>query len=59
MQPQLLRIAESVDISVATFGKIVEQISPTFGAFFKHEAAVIESGDFAITESPTVGTRKR
>ncbi|QNA82729.1 NAD(P)-dependent oxidoreductase [Sphingomonas sp. So64.6b] len=46
------RIAESVDISVATFGRIVEQISPTFGAFFKHEAAVIESGDFAITESP-------
>ncbi|MGY4398227.1 3-hydroxyisobutyrate dehydrogenase-like beta-hydroxyacid dehydrogenase [Sphingomonas sp. UYAg733] len=46
------RIAESVDTSVATFGKIVEQISPTFGAFFKHEAGVIESGDFAITESP-------
>ncbi|QNQ08252.1 NAD(P)-dependent oxidoreductase [Sphingomonas alpina] len=46
------RIAESVDISVATFGGIVEQISPSFGAFFKHEAAVIESGDFAITESP-------
>ncbi|MES2055143.1 MAG: NAD(P)-binding domain-containing protein [Pseudomonadota bacterium] len=46
------RIAESVDISVATFGRIVAQISPTFGAFFKHEAAVIDSGDFAITESP-------
>lgn len=27
-------------------------ISPSFGAFFQHEAAVIGSGDYRITESP-------
>jgi hypothetical protein len=27
-------------------------ISPSFGAFFKHEGAVIKSGDFKVTESP-------
>jgi 3-hydroxyisobutyrate dehydrogenase-like beta-hydroxyacid dehydrogenase len=46
------RIAESEGLDVAQYGRIVNQISPSFGAFFQHEAAVIQSGDFAITESP-------
>lgn len=45
-------IAETEHLDVATYGKIVRSISPTFGAFFEHEAAVIQSGDFAVSESP-------
>jgi 3-hydroxyisobutyrate dehydrogenase-like beta-hydroxyacid dehydrogenase len=46
------RIAEATDISVEAFGRIVNDISPSFGAFFKHEGAVIQSGNFAVSESP-------
>lgn len=46
------RIAEAVGVDVAAYGSIVNDISPTFGAFFKHEGAVIQSGDFGVTESP-------
>lgn len=37
---------------MAHYGRIVKDISPSFGAFFQHEGAVIQSGDFKITESP-------
>jgi 3-hydroxyisobutyrate dehydrogenase-like beta-hydroxyacid dehydrogenase len=46
------RIAEATGIDVATYGRLVNAISPTFGAFFQHEGSVIASGDFRITESP-------
>ena len=46
------RIAESAGLDVSQFGKIVNAISPSFGAFFEHEGKVIASGDFTITESP-------
>lgn len=46
------RIAESVGIDVAAYGKLVEDISPSFGAFFAHEGRVIQSGDFTVSESP-------
>lgn len=46
------RIAESEGIDVSHYGRIVNDISPTFGAFFRHEGSVIQSGDFTITESP-------
>ncbi|MBT2325827.1 NAD(P)-dependent oxidoreductase [Variovorax paradoxus] len=46
------RLAESQGLDVARFGQIVNAISPSFGAFFQHEAAVIQSGDYRITESP-------
>jgi 3-hydroxyisobutyrate dehydrogenase-like beta-hydroxyacid dehydrogenase len=46
------RIAEEMDISVEAFGGIVSDISPSFGAFFKHQGAVIQSGNFAVSESP-------
>lgn len=46
------RIAETTGIDVATYGGLVNAISPSFGAFFQHEGNVIASGDFRITESP-------
>jgi 3-hydroxyisobutyrate dehydrogenase-like beta-hydroxyacid dehydrogenase len=46
------RIAEETGVDVGAYGKIVNTISPSFGAFFEHEGQVIQSGDFAITESP-------
>ena len=45
-------IAESENLDVAQFGKLVSDISPSFGAFFAHEGRVIQSRDFRITESP-------
>jgi 3-hydroxyisobutyrate dehydrogenase-like beta-hydroxyacid dehydrogenase len=46
------RIAETMDLDVAAYGRIVQTISPSFGAFFAHEGQVIASGDFAVSESP-------
>lgn len=46
------RIAEHEGFGVEQFGAIVEKISPAFGAFLKHEANVIQSGDFTISQSP-------
>jgi 3-hydroxyisobutyrate dehydrogenase-like beta-hydroxyacid dehydrogenase len=46
------RIAESEGIGVDAYGAIVADIAPAFGAFLKHEGAVIQSGNYAISESP-------
>jgi 3-hydroxyisobutyrate dehydrogenase-like beta-hydroxyacid dehydrogenase len=46
------RICEAEGFGVDTYGAIVAAISPSFGEFFKHEGAVIQSGDFAVSESP-------
>lgn len=46
------RIAEVAGMDVATYGSLVNAISPSFGAFFQHEGEVIASGDFRVTESP-------
>jgi 3-hydroxyisobutyrate dehydrogenase-like beta-hydroxyacid dehydrogenase len=46
------RIAESVGIDVGVYGKLVQDISPSFGAFFAYEGGVIQSGDFTVSESP-------
>lgn len=45
-------IAEAEGLDIGQVGKLVADISPSFGAFFAHEGRVIQSGDFAITESP-------
>lgn len=45
-------IAEKTGNDVATYGRLVKAISPTFGAFFEHQGGVIASGDFRISESP-------
>ncbi|WPG39235.1 NAD(P)-binding domain-containing protein [Variovorax sp. EBFNA2] len=46
------RIAEHEGFDVAEYGRIVAGIMPTFAGFLEHEGAVIQSGDFAITQSP-------
>ncbi|HVJ03400.1 MAG TPA: NAD(P)-binding domain-containing protein [Sphingomonas sp.] len=46
------RIAEATGIDPAVYGRLVNAISPSFGAFFEHQGGVIASGDFAISESP-------
>ncbi len=46
------RIAETRGIDQAVYGKLVRDISPSFGAFFHHQGGVIASGDFTISESP-------
>lgn len=45
-------IAQAEQLDVAAYGAIVRGISPSFGAFFEHEARVIQRDDFAISESP-------
>lgn len=55
-------IAERTGVDPATFGRLVNAISPSFGAFFEYEGQVIASDDFTITESPlrisTIATRR-
>lgn len=46
------RIAETVGIDVAVYGRLVNVMSPSFGAFFEHESKAIQSDDFTVTESP-------
>lgn len=46
------RLAEVGGVDVARYGQIVHSVSPSFGAFFAHQAGVIQSGDFTISESP-------
>ena len=46
------RVCEAEGFRVDTYGAIVAAISPSFGEFFRHEGAVIQSGNFAVTESP-------
>lgn len=46
------RIAEATGIDPATYGTLVKDISPSFGAFFQHQGGVIASGDFTVSESP-------
>ncbi len=46
------RMVEAAGLDVAQYGKIVKEISPSFGEFFQHEGNVIQSGDFTISESP-------
>ena len=45
-------IAESEGFRVDHYGSLVAEISPSFGEFFKHEGAVIQSGNYQISESP-------
>ena len=46
------RIAESEGFRVDHYGGLVAEISPSFGEFFKHEGAVIQSGRYEVSESP-------
>ena len=46
------RVCEAEGFRVDSYGAIVAAISPSFGEFFRHEGAVIQSGNFAVSESP-------
>jgi 3-hydroxyisobutyrate dehydrogenase-like beta-hydroxyacid dehydrogenase len=46
------RVSEREGFRVDDYGAIVAAISPSFGEFFRHEGTVIQSGDFAVSESP-------
>ncbi|HYG69505.1 MAG TPA: NAD(P)-binding domain-containing protein, partial [Anaeromyxobacteraceae bacterium] len=46
------RTAEAEGLRVDTYGTIVAEMSPGFGAFFKYESEVIHSGDYRVSESP-------
>lgn len=46
------RICEAEGFRVDTYGSIVSDIAPSFGEFLKHEGKVIQTGDYAISESP-------
>jgi 3-hydroxyisobutyrate dehydrogenase-like beta-hydroxyacid dehydrogenase len=46
------RIAESEGFRVDLYGGLVAEISPSFGEFFRHEGAVIQSGNYEVSESP-------
>ncbi|MCW3465793.1 NAD(P)-dependent oxidoreductase [Chitinophaga nivalis] len=45
-------IAESNGFNVGMYGDIVANIAPGMGAFLQHEGKVIQSGNFAISQSP-------
>jgi 3-hydroxyisobutyrate dehydrogenase-like beta-hydroxyacid dehydrogenase len=46
------RLAEVRGVDVVRYGEIVRSVAPSFGAFFEHQAGVIRSDDFRISESP-------
>jgi len=45
-------VSESEGFGVDTYGSIVAEIAPSFGEFLKHEGAVIQTGNYAVSESP-------
>jgi 3-hydroxyisobutyrate dehydrogenase-like beta-hydroxyacid dehydrogenase len=46
------RISISEGFDVNRYAEIVAETLPTFGAFLTHEGAVIQSGDYKISQSP-------
>lgn len=46
------RIVESEGMDVSSYASLVAGITPTFGEFLQHEGAVIQSGDFQVSQSP-------
>lgn len=45
-------VCEAEGFGAGGYGSIVAGIMPSFGEFLRHEASVIESGDFAVSQSP-------
>ncbi|WP_082591290.1 NAD(P)-dependent oxidoreductase [Duganella sp. Root198D2] len=45
-------LAQREGLDLEHYGAIVQAMSPSFGEFLRHEAKVIASGDFAVTQSP-------
>lgn len=45
-------ISESQGLDVKKYGSIVANMTPSFGEFLKHESQVIQSGNYAVSQSP-------
>lgn len=45
-------LAQAEGLDVGVYGGIVEAMSPSFGAFLRHEGNVIDNGDYAVSQSP-------
>ncbi|MCT9126244.1 NAD(P)-dependent oxidoreductase [Cupriavidus gilardii] len=45
-------LAQAEGLDVGVYGGIVEAMSPSFGAFLRYEGNVVETGDFAVSQSP-------
>lgn len=45
-------LAQREGLDLQRYGAIVQAMSPSFGEFLQHEANVIASGDFGISQSP-------
>lgn len=45
-------LAQREGLDLKRYGAIVQAMSPSFGEFLQHEAKVIDSGDFGISQSP-------
>ena len=46
------RVAESEGFGVDTYGKLVAGIGPSFALFLEHQARVIQSDNYAVSQSP-------
>ncbi len=46
------RVTEAEGLSMQAYGDIVAAMSPSYGQFLRHQAAVIDSGDFTVSQSP-------
>lgn len=47
-----VRISEAEGFRVDTYGSIINDIAPSMGEFLKHEGGVIQTGNYAVSESP-------
>jgi 3-hydroxyisobutyrate dehydrogenase-like beta-hydroxyacid dehydrogenase len=45
-------LAQAEGLDVGTYGEIVEAMSPSLGAFMRHEGRVVRDGDFTVSQSP-------
>jgi len=45
-------LAQREGLDVRRYGEIVHALAPSYGEFLRHEAGVIASGDYRVTQSP-------
>ncbi|MBC8103082.1 MAG: NAD(P)-dependent oxidoreductase [Cytophagales bacterium] len=45
-------ICEAEGFDVGAYGAIIARVAPGFGEFLKHEGTVIQTGDYAVSQSP-------
>jgi 3-hydroxyisobutyrate dehydrogenase-like beta-hydroxyacid dehydrogenase len=45
-------LAQHEGLDLRRYGAVVQAMSPSFGEFLQHEANVVASGDYSVTQSP-------